>query len=254
MNILLIRGLARERRHWAHFIEEASKAFPKANIISCDIPGAGIHHQRISPSSFDEMISFMREECISKLVPGKTLVLALSLGGMLAKRWSELHPDDFQYMILLNSSFKGINPLHHRLRPQAWTYFLRLFFTFSVRKREKLILKLVSNKEQTELKEQLNLWESIQKTSPVSRVSFINQIRAALSFTPDTTRPETKRLILAAKADRLCSYKCSEKIAKKWDSPIEYHPSAGHDVPIDDSQWLIDKINSFFYSPGSIHS
>lgn len=254
MNIFLLRGLVREKRHWGSFLEKTKKAFPGANIITPEIPGVGEYCHIPSPPSFDEMIHFMREKNIASLQGSNNVILAMSLGGMLAKRWSELYPEDFQRIILVNTSFKGLNPLFHRLRFLSVLRFLRIFATLKLSAREKLIIQMVSNNNQnheTVLKE----WEEIQKSAPVSRKSFINQIAAALSFNPAKERPKAPLLILAGKKDRLCSYKCSLKLREQWGGQLEFHPEGGHDLPIDDPEWIIEKMKTFCHQASeSSHS
>lgn len=253
MNIVLLRGLVREQRHWGGFKNLVEKTFPEAKVLVLDIPGTGQRHHELSPTNFDQMIAKIRSEYISKKTSGPTTIIAQSLGGMLAKRWSELHPEEFSRMILINSSFKGLNPLYYRLRPKAWLDFLNIFINRQIENREKLILGLVSN-DIAKQKENLQSWCEIQKSAPVKKASFINQVLAALSFSPSKVAPDTQVMLLASQGDRLCSYKCSVQLSKLWSVPIELHPSAGHDLPIDDPNWLIERIKAFIYSPGSSHS
>jgi len=58
--------------------------------------------------------------------------------------------------------------------------------------------------------------------------------------------PDQKKLILTSKADRLVSYKCSEQISKLWNCPVHYHQEAGHDLPLDDAAWVIERIKEEF--------
>ncbi|MBC76730.1 MAG: hypothetical protein CME64_12015 [Halobacteriovoraceae bacterium] len=253
MNIVLLRGLVREQRHWGEFKDLVAKTFPQAKVLLLDIPGTGTRCDELSPSNFDQMISQIREEYLSKKAPGSTTIIAQSLGGMLAKRWSELHPQEFDRMILINSSFKGINPIHKRLRPKAWLDFLNIFINQKLEQREKLILKLVSNDIEKQ-NENLKSWCEIQTSAPVKKVSFINQILAAVTFNPSKIAPDTQLMLIASKGDRLCSYECSMELSKRWGVPVELHPDAGHDLPIDAPNWLIERIESFIHSPGSNHS
>lgn len=225
-------------------MEKTKQAFPGASVITPEIPGVGAFCHVTSPCAFDEMIHFMRKNHEKDLSGGNNIILAMSLGGMMAKRWSELYPEDFKKIILINTSFKGLNPLFHRLQFLSVLKFFRIFATLNLRSREKLIIQMVSNnnKDHNEI---LKEWEEIQKSAPVSRKSFINQIRAALSFIPKKEKPKGDLLILAAKKDRLCSYKSSLTLHKVWGGSLELHPEGGHDLPIDDPAWLIEKMRAF---------
>lgn len=244
MNIFLLRGLVREKRHWGIFVDQMKEAFPDAKIITPEIPGVGEYHNMTSPSNFDAMIEFMRNKHLEDLKGGGHLIFAISLGGMIAKRWNELHPEDFSHMVLGNTSFKGINPILQRLQPNAIKNFAKLFVTNDLLQRELGILRMVSN-NWSEHARILKEWVEIQADAPVSRKSFINQIKAALTFSPSKKKPKAKLLILAGKKDRLCSYKSSEKLHELWDGEFKLHSTAGHDLPIDDGAWLTEQIKEF---------
>lgn len=216
-----------------------------ANIITPEIPGVGEYNQLVSPRNFDEMISFMREKHLAQLEGNTNVALAMSLGGMLIKRWSELYPQDFSKIVLLNTSFKGINPVTSRLRPASMLSFLRVFAQRETREKEKIILEMVAN-NQSKREERLSDWVAIQKDAPVSKKSALNQIIAALTFDPGKEKPKAELLFLACKGDRLCSYTCSEKLSKTWDAPLELHENGGHDLPIDDPQWLLERLENFY--------
>lgn len=244
MNIVLLRGLVREKRHWGDFIGELKNKLPDHKIITPEIPGVGEYKDITSPPNFDEMIHFMRDKCKDELKGQETLIMAMSLGGMIAKRWDELYPDDFKKLVLVNTSFKGINPIIKRLQPNSIKKFFKLFMTPKIEDRELGILRMVSN-NWSEHPKLLKEWSAIQRDAPVSRKSFINQMRAALSYTPSKEKPKAQLLYLAGKKDRLCSYHCSEKLQELWGGELALHPTAGHDLPIDDGPWLAQKIKDF---------
>ena len=54
-------------------------------------------------------------------------------------------------------------------------------------------------------------------------------------------------LVLASKADRFTNYKCSERLAEKYNATLRLHEKAGHDLPLDDPQWIIDRVKESFY-------
>ncbi len=242
MNLFLLRGLVREKAHWGSFIRDLEEAFPGDRILTPEIPGVGAYHGQTSPDNFDEMIDFMREPFAAHFTSGEeNLLLAMSLGGMIARRWMERFPDDFRKVILANTSFKGLNPLHHRLRPASMLRFIRIFFTPGREQRERAIVRLVSN-DPADHEKIVREWVEIQSKRPVSRKSFMNQIKAALTFRPTLTRPEVDLLVLAGGGDRLCDPRSAKKIHQTWGGKLVIHPTAGHDLPLDDAPWIIDQI------------
>jgi hypothetical protein len=39
--------------------------------------------------------------------------------------------------------------------------------------------------------------------------------------------------------DQMVNPECSQQLAEHWNLPLYTHPSAGHDVFIDDPQWVL---------------
>ncbi|MCT4643046.1 MAG: alpha/beta hydrolase [Bacteriovoracaceae bacterium] len=245
MNIFFLRGLVREKEHWSTITEEIKDFFPNANIYFLEIPGVGEHYQQTSPDNFDDMIEFMRSSYIDQFDGQKNLLISISLGGMIARNWAYKYPDDFSHIVLMNSSFKGITPLFKRLKPSAVAKFIQLFCTKDIQKRELGILELVAN-DKDKRKNYLDKWIHIQANRPVSRKSFVNQIKSALTCKTITSKPEnTKLLILAGKEDRLCNYESSLMLHKAWGGELKIHPTAGHDLPIDASTWVLTQIKEW---------
>ena len=116
--------------------------------------------------------------------------------------------------------------------------------TNNIELREALILKLVSNKY-SEKEEIFKILTKIQRKSPVSRLTALKQLFAAATFRPDLTKIESQGLVLCSKKDRLVNPEASRKIAKELDIPCFEHPTAGHDLPLDDSSWIVQQIDRF---------
>jgi pimeloyl-[acyl-carrier protein] methyl ester esterase len=243
--LFLLRGLVREKAHWGHFAQTLQAKLPDWEFHFLEIPGVGEFHHLTSPSHLSEMVEFMRERNKHLFTPdSECMILALSMGGMIARCWMERYPDDFSRAILVNTSFRGLSPLWRRLQPSALMEFIKIFLTPNSSAREAEILKLVSNNTPAH-SEHLKNWDQVQKLRPVSRKSFLNQVLAAMRYRPPLTPPKPRILILTGAQDRLCHYSCSMEIYKKWRGSIRIHPDAGHDLPIDASEWMIDKISEW---------
>tara|TARA_R100000656_G_scaffold29660_1_gene25983 strand:+ start:588 stop:1331 length:744 start_codon:yes stop_codon:yes gene_type:complete len=245
VNIFLLKGLVREKRHWGDFVGVMQSAFPGHQIIGLDYPGVGEKNQTISPRNFKAYVEDMRSEYQSCFDgTQENVLIAISLGGMMARQWMELYPDDFKKCILMNTSFKGICPIHKRLQPQSMKTFLKLFLTRDRDLVEKGILEMVSNRKDKH-PPILKNWIQYQRERPVSHKSFINQITAAMTYNAPKTPPKSELLILAGMKDRLCHYSCSENIHSVWGGKLEMHPEAGHDLAIDSPEWTSNKIKEF---------
>lgn len=243
LHFYLVRGLIREARHWGSLPERLRSAFPGARVTCLDLPGAGMHYQRRSPLRVADMVDAMRREYQQQRTVGETpVLLAISLGGMIAAHWLLNHGEDFQRAVLINTSFGGLSPLLHRLRPGAVIGMAQA--ALAGPHREAAILRLVSN--HTDAREQaLPLWNNIRADRPVSFGNTLRQLWAASRFRLGEGLPAAPVLLLASSGDRLVSVACSRAIARHWNMPLQEHPSAGHDLPLDDPEWIVTKIHAF---------
>jgi pimeloyl-[acyl-carrier protein] methyl ester esterase len=243
-HFFLFRGLIRESKHWGDFPDQLLAKNPGAKTTKIDIPGAGEHYKTPSPLSIKKMVEIMRQRYLEARGENEDCILvAISLGGMIAAQWMKSYPEDFDRAILINTSYGGISKTFDRLKPSALLYLFKVP-TLKGRAKEAHILRLVSNHKNV-FDQTLNLWEEIQKERPVSLANTIRQIAAGGTFRIGNFKPQIPILILAATQDRMVSVNCSRAIADKWQVPIMEHPTAGHDLTADDPHWTIDKVTSF---------
>ena len=110
--------------------------------------------------------------------------------------------------------------------------------------RERAILALTSNRPiRGEVAQQ---WQAIQRERPVRRGDVMRQLYAASCYKPPLKVPKMPTLVLTSYRDRLTDWRCSRDLAKALECPLELHPDAGHDLPLDDSPWLIEQLNAYF--------
>ena len=243
-HFVLSRGLIRESKHWGDFPRLLEAAYPGSKITMIDIPGAGVHFRTPSPLSVRKMVEKMRRAYLeNKGENEECILLAISLGGMIAAQWMKDFPEDFQKAVLVNTSYGGVSGLFERLKPAALAYLFKVP-TLKGRAKEAHILRLVSNHKNV-FDKTLDLWEVIQKERPVSLANTIRQMVAGGTFRIGNFRPSMPVLILGAVQDRMVSVNCSRAIAEKWQSPYYEHPTAGHDLSADDPLWIIERMKEF---------
>lgn len=240
----LIRGLIRESRHWGEVPELLVSAFPGCRVTTIDIPGAGSEFRVKSSWTIADMVRRMRKTFLDNRTGNETPILVvISLGGMIGTQWMQDFPDDFAKAVLINTSFGDLSPLHHRMQPRALGWLLKSF-VLENDQREARILQLVSNNPAV-FRKNLQRWESIQADRPVRFDNTLRQLWAAASFRAGGWQPQVPVLLLAAKKDRLVNVKCSRSIASAWKAPLVEHPTAGHDISVDDPQWIVEQIRLF---------
>ena len=246
---VLLRGLMRETRHWGEFPMLFQKAMGVQHIVTLDFPGNGSLHAQSSDSSVVVMANHCRTQLKQLGYAPPYRVLALSLGAMVAVAWSELYPAELEKMVLINTSLAPYNPFYHRLRPKNYPALIRLMFYKSAAQRESLILHLTSNQSCTEHQQTiLKQWIAYAKEFPITRTNILRQLQAALCYRAVQTTPPLPVLLLAGQQDRLVNVKCSIKLAQHWCCAIRLHPTAGHDLPLDDGAWVTQQIKEWLNS------
>lgn len=241
MHWILLRGLTREQAHWGDFAARLGEVFPEHRFHCVDLPGTGVHYRDDSPAT----VAAIRQQVARQVdhIPRPFAILALSMGGMVALDWAQhAVPGEIQHLVLINSS-SGFSPPWQRMRPGAWPRILRLLARRELFDRERDILRLTSNREVP-----LALakrWYSIQRQRPVSPRNALRQLTAAARYTPGPHRPMPEALLLASRADRIVHWRCSAALEQRWQWTLKLHPDAGHDLPLDDPEWVIGQLRQW---------
>lgn len=236
---ILLRGLVREARHWGDFAQRLSERVD-APVRCLDLPGNGIHHARNSPLSIGTILELLHDE-ISLEAP--VYLLGLSMGGLVAAEWASRYPDEVAGLVLINSSSAGLSPPWQRMRPSALPSILRVL-CLPRAQREEILFRLTCEC-QGDLWPTLSRWIDYAIECPVSRGNFLRQLCAAARYRvlDATSRPPV--LILGCSGDRLVDPRCSRALAHHWQCRAHEHPWAGHDLPHDDPDWLLDRLAQF---------
>jgi pimeloyl-ACP methyl ester carboxylesterase len=240
---IFIRGLVREAGHWGDFPDAFRAAFPGDRVRCVDLPGNGVHHQGKTPLTVATMAEQVRKETLDGGAT-RPYLLALSLGGMVACDWAQRRPEELSGVVLVNTSFGGYSPPHHRFRPGAVLPTLRSLRARDLVHRERQQLAITSSR--TELHHLVApRWAGIARARPVSRKNGLRQMIAALRFRPSRTAPELPLLLLCGGGDRLVEPRCSQVIAEAWGAPLRMHPTAGHDLSLDAGPWMLEQIRAW---------
>jgi pimeloyl-ACP methyl ester carboxylesterase len=245
-NWVLLRGLARDGRHWGAFPELIRERLPQAGVTCVDLPGSGHFHQAESPLAIADMVAHCRQTLRNSGIAPPYFIVALSLGGMVAVEWANTAPGELSGCVLMNTSVRPFNPFYRRLRPRSYPAVLRILAQGKrMPAREREILELVSN-QPARRRELLPQWIAFQEAAPVSPRNALRQLYAAMRYRAPTTRPAIPLLLLASRRDRLVHFACTCEIASHWDIACQLHDDAGHDLPLDDGPWVIERIAARF--------
>lgn len=244
---VLLRGLTRESRHWRDFPEIFRREVPDAQVHMPDLPGNGKLFAQESPLAVGEMAQWCRTRMLAEGVPLPCHLLALSLGAMVAVEWAARHPEEVAGCVLINTSLRPFSPFYHRLRPGSYPKLLRLLLPGTdAGARERAILDLTSSRPGDP--EVLEEWVAYRRQCPVSAANALRQLRAAMAYRVPPVRPFPPILVLGSRGDALVNPCCSRRLARDWGTAFSEHPTAGHDLPLDDGPWVAGEVGRWLQS------
>jgi pimeloyl-ACP methyl ester carboxylesterase len=235
---VLLRGLARSREHWGEFLERFTAAFSR--VLTPDLPGVGVHRDMTAPATVAGLLRSVREE----VGPGPHRLLGLSLGGMVAQEWLRSHPAEVAGAVLVNTSAGGRSAPWQRVRPAAMAQILAAGVMTDPLARERRIHALTSNRPER-VEETAAAWADLARRQPVSRTNVLRQLVAAAQYRGVAAPPTIPILVLTSTEDRLVDPACSRALATHLGAPVREHPTAGHDLPLDDPDWVVARIREW---------
>lgn len=240
---IFLRGLTRESRHWGSFPATFYREIPAARVHTPDLPGNGALYAERSPGQVAEMVESYRSRLLGQGIAPPYYLLGMSLGAMVAVAWAARHPQEIRGCVLINTSLRPFSPFYQRLKPASYHRLLQLALPGgSDEARERTILELTSRQVDLPVTV-LQSWVAWRRECPVDSANALRQLLAAMCYRAPLVRPQSAMLILASRNDALVDSACSRQLALRWDTAFAQHPSAGHDLPLDDAAWVARQVS-----------
>lgn len=241
MRWLLLRGLTRERRHWGPFPETFEAKVPGARAVTIDLPGVGTEAGKPSPARIDRIVDHVRGRWSKDGEPWG--LLAISLGGMVAADWVYRFPGDFSRVVIINSSAGDLSPPNHRMRLQNLPSLARSVASRDLETRELGILGLTTSFHGSNRTLAREWARYLEEARPRPQVA-VAQLVAALRFRAPPRLP-IPSLVLTSEGDRFTASSCSRRLAERFGSDFYVHATGGHDLPLDDPEWVASRVGAW---------
>jgi pimeloyl-ACP methyl ester carboxylesterase len=240
---VFLRGLARHKEHWGLFSTRIQESFPGDRFFFEDLSGNGEWHSKDSFTNHRLNVEFLRQNLREKeaLTAGPVWLVGLSQGGMVSALWASLYPDEIQHLWLVNSSSRNFSQLHQRFSFQQIPLLVENLFL----KKTNFEIEIGLLEATTNLlsREQKIDWAKKFSSFPMTtRKNILRQLFASLQFSFPENLKTTKTTLVYSKADRLVAPECSLDIAKNFGFETWSHPTAGHDLFLDDPDWFISNL------------
>ncbi|MCP4911649.1 MAG: alpha/beta hydrolase [Oligoflexia bacterium] len=247
-NILLLRGLGRTSAHWLDFPEHLKNNLSMVNEVKCiDLPGFGHESDEASPLTIKGITDFVFSKFELLPTSPNWITISVSLGGMVNMHWlsDTERSAHIKGSIIINSSSSDIAHPFERASIKSLSKIIKAGISRDNYVKEKHIASFVNHQCPSE--ETLKRLAKVNDQFPIKIPSFIKQLLAASHFkSPQYLYRPT--LFVRSKNDVMVNPVCSERLASKYNCQLETHPSAGHDLPIEDPAWLVEKVGNFLRS------
>lgn len=235
---VLLNGLTRLATQWRNFPGELAARLSGARVTAVDLPGVGTAADRPAPLSVAAIAEDVRERVGAA---GPIGLIGSSLGGMVAMAWAAHHPGDLAACAVLNTSAGGCGGPMLRLRPAGWRMLLSARSACTTLEREERALALICAREDVRGPAAVEFARALDEGgTPTRRVAY-RQMLAARAFRAPA-RLDVPLLVLSGACDRLVSPRCSALLATRLHADHRHHPTAGHEVAIDEPEWSADRI------------
>lgn len=245
----LLRGMGRESAHWGEFPTRLIECFPGSSIVKMDLPGFGDLNHVNSPSSIEQMVDILKEKYY---VEGNTSIfIASSLATLVALSWVEEFTNDFNGIVLISPSIKGICGFLERVKIQSWPHCSLAVMHPLKKTREKFFIKLNVNNNKKR-KDLLHPWLEIHKMKPYKASNVYRQLLAAMSFNAPKKTYNKPILIAGSQRDRLVANSCLLKLKQFLSADLVMHQHAGHSLTLDDPIWLCVEIENWINTKSPI--
>jgi len=243
MNWLLLRGLARDSRHFGDFPKLVQAHFPSGQVICLDLPGFGTQKNYRSPILISQIVNHVEMQFneVKKNNSEPWAIFGISLGGMVALNWLGNKDCPFVIGIIANSSanLPLRIPAFDRISKEGIATLAKILRTQIPNQIELSVMQLVSNRGID--RKVLEKWTHWYLENPISTKNFLFQLIAAATFVAPIKlfRPA---IFLASKKDRMVNWHCSERLFNYYQAPLAIHATAGHDLILDDPQWVVNQM------------
>jgi pimeloyl-ACP methyl ester carboxylesterase len=175
-------------------------------------------------------------------------LLAMSLGAMVAVEWAHRHPQEIASAVLVNTSLRPFSAWHQRLRPRHYPALIGVLWPGrDAHTREAVVLRLTSRRRFTAAQKMaiVDAWVALRERHPVSTANALRQLLAAARYRAPAQAPGVPLRVLVGAGDGLVDPGCSRRLAQAWRLPMAEHPTAGHDLALDDPDWVAAQVETW---------
>lgn len=237
---VLLGGINRECARWSgapqHLLSQLRRVRPDIQLHLLDLPGTGRYWQQRSPARMEALVANLRER-VSRL-EGPFGVIASSFASAAATEWARQRPDEMGAMVLMSPAMRPFTPMVRAVRPALWP----TLWALMLGRRSPWALDERLFASTTRLRADVLAldaeWQRLRSEHPVKLRNALAQSLAVWRYEASRRRPLSRVLLLAGHQDQWFDWRISQAMSRAWGAALRIHPEAGHDLLLDDPEWV----------------
>ncbi|MDD9951424.1 MAG: alpha/beta hydrolase [Zetaproteobacteria bacterium] len=248
--ILLLHGIERTSDNWGSFPKELAK---EHTVIVMDHRGSG---QSSAQMKWSDRIEDLAEDAAIVMQESQITtygVFGLSLGGMVALALAHKFPQRVEYLVVANTSVKGLGCM--RLTPTATLLTMGTHLTPWL---NTAVIAILCSAKSSSWNQRIALWQDLQ--SKIRRFGWEREtttkyLLAALRFELPEFKSICPTLLLTGAEDRFVSPQNTHKILKTLQEQGHRHclslvtlERGGHELGFEHSKLVHEKVEQFIGS------
>lgn len=252
---LLIGPLGRECAGWdvapEVLAEHLRAVHTDARLFQMDLPGCGRLWREPSPADVEGLASGLRARATAAGLAGPFGLVAHSWMACAATEWARQQPDEVGALVLINPAMRPFTQVLRSVRPGLWPAAMG----------QLLGRRLPLGREQrlwrthTRLHEAppslMQRWRELRREHPPRARTALAQLLAVWRYEGSRRRPHKQVLLLAGKRDPWRDWRVAAAISRAWGAALRLHPEAGHDLLLDDPEWVARSVAEWLVPVGS---
>jgi len=250
--VVLLRGLGRWSEHWLGF--EGLLVSRGLRVITIDGRGFGKSRQT-KISSKMTMVDLADDvaQVLTKESPAGAHLVGLSLGGMVAISLAAMNPQLVRSLMIVNSSVSasGMKRLTRRALVSIIKVICRTKYSYQALTEAVLSAHTTAAKKNA----MAEAWSDIDGRHKIPLAQLWHQIIIARQFNGSMEMASLRCpvTVIRCAADRFVDPSNSDFIHRNIKgSQLISHPTAGHELAVDDPEWFANVIINFVSTPQNV--